>query len=235
MKKDFFVVSCEHGANRIPSAYCKLFEGHAALRRSHRGYDAGALGLARELAVALDASLVVATVSRLLVDLNRSPGHPRLFSEITRPAPLATRQKIVADYYLPYRMQVETRIAQAIADQHRVVHISCHSFTPELDGKPRNADIGLLYDPARSGEVQLSRRCNGAFKTRAPALKIRSNCPYAGNSDGLTTSMRRLFPAELYIGMELEINQRNVLQGPQQWQALRRTIIDSLCDALATR
>src|SRR3954454_24119921 len=74
---DRYLVTCEHGGNRIPARYRPLFAGAEALLESHRGYDPGALQLGREIAAALDAPLVSANVSRLLVDLNRSIGHPR--------------------------------------------------------------------------------------------------------------------------------------------------------------
>src|SRR5258708_4265355 len=87
---DSFLITCEHGGNRIPAPYRALFRGSRALLDTHRGYDAGALVMARELARAFKAPLVSSTVSRLLVDLNRSVGHPQLFSPATRgrPAPM---------------------------------------------------------------------------------------------------------------------------------------------------
>ena len=69
---DGLVVTCEHGGNRIPAPYRDLFHAHDALLDSHLGYDLGALNLARALAKAFAAPLVASTVSRLLVDLNRS-------------------------------------------------------------------------------------------------------------------------------------------------------------------
>src|SRR3569623_2690779 len=100
MRSDFFLISSEHGGNRIPARYRALFDGHAELLGSHRGYDAGALRLARELAQALDAPLFAATVSRLLIDLNRSLLHPQLYSEAPRPASEAVRREIWQRYYL---------------------------------------------------------------------------------------------------------------------------------------
>ena len=78
------VITCEHGGNRIPRPYRDLFQAHQALLDTHRGFDPGALIMARELATAFAAPLVASTVSRLLVDLNRSIGHPRLHYEAIR-------------------------------------------------------------------------------------------------------------------------------------------------------
>jgi len=47
-----FLITCEHGGNRIPARYRPLFACHGALLASHRGYDPGALALARDFASA---------------------------------------------------------------------------------------------------------------------------------------------------------------------------------------
>lgn len=224
---DFYLVTCEHGGNRIPSRYRDFFRGHEDLLHTHRGYDPGALRLARELAQALDAPLLVSTISRLLIDLNRSPSHPELYSEATRAVPRDLREEIFRRYYRPYRLKAETNIAQAIADGARVVHISCHSFTPELQGKPRHADVGLLYDPARSAETQLCRRWQTALKAYAAALKTRMNYPYTGTADGFTVYLRQRFPPDRYLGIELEINQKHVRARTSHWRVVRHAIIEA--------
>lgn len=195
---------------------------------SHRGYDAGALLMAQDLATAFDGALVTSTVSRLLVDLNRSVGHPQLFSETIRRLPPPVREEILAQYYRPYREQVEHLVAQAVADGQRVIHISSHSFTPELNGKVRNADVGLLYDPARHGEVELCARWRATLAELAPSLRVRRNYPYAGKGDGLTAYLRQRFAPNTYIGIELEVNQQIVQSDAGQWTALRTLLVDSL-------
>jgi predicted N-formylglutamate amidohydrolase len=228
---DFFFITCEHGGNRIPSRYQDFFRGCEALLRTHRGYDAGALRVAREMAEALAAPLLASTVSRLLIDLNRSASHPQLYSEATRGASPEVRQEIFRRYYQPYRAKAETQIAQAIAGGARVIHISCHSFTPELKGEVRNADIGLLYDPARAAEAGLCRRWRTALRAYAAALKTRMNYPYTGTADGFTVYLRRRFPADSYLGIELEINQRHVFARGTHWRDMRAAIIAALHDA----
>lgn len=228
MKSDFFLVTCEHGGNRVPSRYRPLLAGQETLLHSHRGYDAGALRMAREMAAALDAPLCAATVSRLLIDLNRSITHPRLYSTATRAAPAEVREDLLRRYYLPYRSAVERMVAQAIDSGQRVVHLSCHSFTPQLGDTLRNADIGLLYDPARPGELDFCRRWRRALQDTSPAARIRMNYPYAGSSDGFTTSLRKRHAAALYLGMELEINQIHVAGGATHWRGFRRAILDAL-------
>jgi predicted N-formylglutamate amidohydrolase len=233
MAPDHILVTCEHGGNRIPPRYRPLFAGFEAQLETHRGYDPGALALARQMARALAAPLFVSTTSRLLIDLNRSPGHPKLYSEATRNAPAVVRREILGSYYLPYRSRVEAHIADAIARGSRVIHLSSHSFTPVLDGAVRNADVSLLYDPSRAGETALCRRWQAGLEAQAPALKVRRNYPYTGKSDGLTAYLRRRFPADAYVGIELEINQKHVLQGGRRWRALRSQTIETLIRATA--
>ncbi|HEX7971732.1 MAG TPA: N-formylglutamate amidohydrolase [Thiobacillus sp.] len=229
---DRILISCEHGGNRIPARYRPLFAGFEAMLRSHRGYDPGALALARALAAALAAPLFVSTTSRLLIDLNRSIGHPRLYSEATRNVPATIRRAILESHYLPYRNRVEAAVAGAIARGGRVIHIAAHSFTPELDGSVRNADVGLLYDPARPGERALCRSWQIQLQACAPELKVRRNYPYTGKSDGLAAHLRRLFPADAYVGIELEINQKHVMGDGRRWRVLMNQVIESLHQAM---
>jgi predicted N-formylglutamate amidohydrolase len=225
---DTFIITCEHGGNRIPAPYRQLFRGQRALLDSHRGYDPGSLVMSKALASAFAAPLVASTVSRLLIDLNRSIGHPQIFSAVTRAAPARTRAQIVEQHYRPYRMQVERLIGRAVARGHRVIHISSHSFTAELDGRVRGADVALLYHPGRRREAEVCGRRKETLAALAPELRVRRNYPYAGKGDGLTSHLRVRFAQCDYVGIELEVNQGIVFAAGRRWMALRRMLIDSL-------
>lgn len=195
---------------------------------SHRGYDPGALVMARALAAALKAPLVSSTVSRLLIDINRPLGHPQLYSAVTRDAPAPLRAQIAARHHRPYWVQVERLVSQAVSRGRRVIHISSHSFTPVLNGQVRRADVGLLYDPARHGESALCARWKAALAECASALRVRRNYPYQGKADGLTAQLRLRFPPQAYVGIELEINQNITRAAGPRWTALRSLLIHSL-------
>jgi predicted N-formylglutamate amidohydrolase len=226
------VITCEHGGNRIPARYRDLFKAEQALLDSHRGYDPGALRMARTLSDAFSAPLIAATVSRLLVDLNRSIGHRHLHGEAVQKMPLVDRQYILQRFYRPYREQAERLVLKSIAETGRVIHISAHSFVPELDGKRRGADIGLLYDPARAGEVELCASWKARLRSLAPEVTVRRNYPYAGKSDGLTAWFRRQLPASEYVGVELEVNQSHAASAGLHWRPLRTLIVEALRGAL---
>jgi len=201
--------------------------------QTHRGYDPGALAIAKALARCLGAPLLCSTISRLLVDLNRSIGHPQLFSEVTRGAPAACRANIIEKHYLPYRTRVERLVRKSVSRGRRVVHISSHSFTPELGGKVRCADVGLLYDPRRRAEAKLCAKWKKLLAAYAPEFRVRRNYPYCGKGDGLTSHLRRIFPSGVYVGIELEFNQGIVFAAGRRWTLLRTVLSDSLRAACA--
>ena len=229
---DRLLLTCEHAGNDVPEAYRPLFADHQHLLPTHRGWDPGALLLANEMVERFAAPLYFETTTRLLVDLNRSVGNPDLHSEATRHLPLADRREILRVYYHPHRQKVDAAVAELVAAGERVVHIASHSFTPELNGHVRTADIGLLYDPARPGEAALASEWLRAIRHIDPSLRLRRNYPYLGTSDGVTMVLRRKHPPERYVGIELELNQRYVEEGGPAWPAVRKTLIDSLAVAL---
>ena len=203
-----FLVTCEHGGNRIPPRYAKVFALHGAQLESHRGWDPGALNLARQLSKRLDAPLIVSQTSRLLVDLNRSEHHRAVFSSISGAMHAEEKERILEEHYRPYRAAVATAAGALIAAGKRVVHFSAHSFTPVLNGETRAADIGLLYDSRRPHEAALCNTWVERLTRELPGLTVRRNYPYRGSADGLTTSLRREYRADRYLGIEIELNQR---------------------------
>jgi len=155
----------------------------------------------------LQVPLVTATTTRLLVDLNRSPNSRTLFSEISRGLDDMIRQRLLDEYYWPYRFQIREKLSAMIANGEQAVHLSLHSFTPVWHGQIRAADLGLLYDPARNAEKTFCQSWKQLLKQRLPNLNIRCNYPYRGTADGLVRTLRGYFQSQDYLGIELEVNQ----------------------------
>jgi predicted N-formylglutamate amidohydrolase len=202
------LLTCEHASNAVPSRYRRLFEGRRDVLETHRGYDPGTRVLGDLFQRKLRAPLHVGEASRLLVELNRSLGHPALFSEFTRGLDPSEREAVLNRYYHSYRGQVRSRIARWVQQRRPVVHLSLHSFTPELQGEVRHADVGLLYDPRRVRERDFCLHWQALLQDAAPHLRVRRNYPYQGKADGFTTALRREFPEAAYAGIELEVNQK---------------------------
>lgn len=192
---------------------------------SHRAFDDGALAVARALARTLGAPLVAATTTRLLVDLNRSADNPRRFSAVTRALPAEERARLMATIWHPHRARVEAAVAAAGREGAAVLHVAVHSFTPVLGTSIRDFDVGLLYDPGRPTERRLATAW--ARRLRPSVAGVRRNAPYRGVSDGLTRGLRRLHPDGAYAGLELELNQRCLVDGsfpPSLVGAIGRTL-----------
>jgi predicted N-formylglutamate amidohydrolase len=228
------VITCEHGGNQIPEYYQPLFIGFESLLNSHRGYDLGSLFLGQRLAEGIADEIYIADESRLLVDLNRSLQHPDLFSEVTRALPFDQQQELLRQHYFPYRTAVEKQIGDFLKQGHPVVHLSIHTFTPELAGEERQADIGLLFDPDRESEGTLCKRWQAHLGLQAPNLRVRMNYPYLGVDDGFTTYLRMRFGVKQYAGIELEVNQKFFLFR-EKYQADKMALVlqDSFRAALA--
>ena len=204
------LITAEHGGNDVLPEYRALFRGHQATLRSHRGWDPGTRILADLLGARLQAPVIASDVTRLLIDLNRSAHNPRVFSEITRSLPRSERAALLEHLHRPHWDAARGAASRAISESGRVLHLGIHSFTPQLDGKVRKADLALLYDPSRPSERKLATTWAEALALALPDRVVRRNNPYRGDADGMTTAFRRAFPAARYLGLEIEVNQRHV-------------------------
>lgn len=224
------LLTCEHARNVIPPTYRQYFDSDAAKRAllTHAGFDLGALNLARTLHQTFGVPLFEGEVSRLLVELNRSPHHPKLWSKFSSALKETEKQAVVAKYYDPHRDTVSRYIGSLGRSTPAVLHIGVHSFTPSLDGKVRNADVGLLYDPQRRNEQAVCIRWQEALASVQPDLRVRRNYPYRGSSDGFTTCLRRQFGPDRYLGVELEINQALLVGKTSAPERIASTICETL-------
>jgi predicted N-formylglutamate amidohydrolase len=222
------LVTCEHGGNRVPRDHRARFRGRARLLASHRGWDPGALAVARRLSRAVGAPLLAATTTRLLVDLNRSPHNPAVFSELTRGLSRERRRALLDHHHRPHWNRVRARVASAPG---RVLHLAVHSFAPVWRGAERDFEVGILYDPKRRRERALARAWQRCLRRADPALRVRRNAPYRGDADGLTAALRREFPPGRYLGFELELNQR-AIAGARGQRALAAALAVTLRRAL---
>lgn len=209
MLSDFrFIITCEHASPAIPGPWQRLLDPFCSECEEHRLWDRGTPEIAGWLGKLLKAPVFKGEYSRLLVDLNRSVAHPSLFSPAIRELPDHQRTRILTTYYYPFRHQVIRALDYLVTEKKPILHISVHSFTPVLDGEPRLADFGLLYDPYRERERETSELWLYHLKTARPDLTCRANYPYLGVTDGHTTAMRRAFGRRGYMGVELEFNQK---------------------------
>ncbi|WP_262028260.1 N-formylglutamate amidohydrolase [Microvirga sp. Mcv34] len=172
---------CEHASNHLPARYGSLGLGSAELE-SHIAWDPGALGVAKELSRLLDAPLIHATVSRLVLDLNREPSAPDsiwTLSEHTRiPGNLdldeTERAARVREVYDPFHNAVDSFANARKASGQLAAIVSIHSFTPVYRDVPRPWHVGLIFDR----DARYARSVEAGLK-QDPALVVGMNEPYS--------------------------------------------------------
>ena len=222
------VLSCEHASLAVPPDV-ELGVPEVVLS-SHRGWDEGALALGEALALAQGAPLRSAEVSRLVVDLNRSPqtAIPRESFGLEIPGnlelSLAEATRRLERYHRPHR---EALLAAALAEAP-CIHLSIHSFVRVLSGVARELEVGILFDPARGHEAAASEALIAGLALRG--WDARANEPYLGTDDGLTTWLRPRLPDGRYAGIEVELAQALV---PERRAALARDLNQVLSEVRA--
>lgn len=222
------VLTCEHASNVVPPRWRSVLPNTHPVLRTHRGWDPGAGEMARRAARTLDAPLVCAGWTRLLVDPNRSPGNARALSEFTRNLDAEAQRRLWDTLHAPHWRKVRAVVDGARAGGRRCLHVGVHSFTPVRNGRRRSTDVGILYDPHRPAELALALTWQAALQDALPDLRVHRNRPYLGSSDGLTTALRRALPASGYLGIELELSQRLIRAGGRRWHRVQQACIDTL-------
>ena len=205
------LVSSEHASNRLPVG----MKASPEMMALHIAWDPGALKIARRLAETFNAPLHAGEYSRLVVDLNRTIGNSVLVRRVSDGHRIPFNhglsrsdvERRIKDYYLPYRTAVSEAVEGIIQDCGRCVHLCIHTYTPQLGDNVRGNDIGLLYDPHRQPEAALVRELREALIERT-GLVVWLNRPYQGTADGILPRIREAHDAKVYVGIELEVNQR---------------------------
>lgn len=206
MEPKYLLLTCEHATNRIPPEYRKLFRGREKILESHRGWDRGAVEIARALEREFGFPLHEGKHCRLLADLNRSRECGEIFSEFTKQLSPLEQERILRRYHDPHWERARKTLRRECR-AGLALHLGIHSFTPILRGKKRKTGIGLLCDPSRAWEYAFCKALQRKLRTLT-TIEVHLNSPYKGAGDGLAHSMRGEFPEKRFAGIEIEVNQK---------------------------
>lgn len=229
----FYILTCEHASNKVPLHYEKLFKGNEEVLYTHKAIDFGAFLLAKHLEEKTYLPFYYNDISRLLVESNRSPANEELFSKYSIHVRDLEKKKILDNYYYPHRIQVQEKISSIISSKTSVIHLAIHTFTPVIDGKVRDVDIGILFDPQRPLELKFATEFKKELLAKNIKRKVKYNSPYPGTDDGFPTYLRKCFSKQQYGGIELEVNQKFFLNGdPEQWNKLVQEITDAFLEVM---
>ena len=210
---------CEHALPRIPRQLAHLgLPKEERLR--HIGWDIGALALARDLSVRLDAALFHTNYSRLVVDCNRPLDNPSLIPKISETTAVPgnvglgkeDRALRLDTLFHPFQSAVSRRLDVRAAAGRATFVVGVHSYTPVFKGEVRPWHAGILYGKATGfaqGLIQALSRENG--------LVIGDNDPYRIDHDDYTVPMHgdvRGLPAVL---IEVRHDLISTATGVEEW------------------
>ncbi|KAB7648480.1 N-formylglutamate amidohydrolase [Polymorphobacter fuscus] len=206
----------DHASNAVPPGVDLGID--PALLDSHIAVDIGTTALTEALAHALAAPAILATVSRLVIDLNRPPDAAGLVpvasdghvipGNVT--ANDSERDLRIAAIHAPYH----AAIADAIARLRPSLLVSIHSFTPALATAPdlaRPWPVGILYNrddrAARAGIAALAAR----------GLHVGDNQPYSGRDLNYTMDRHAEASGLPYLGIEIRNDGLDDASGVAHW------------------
>ena len=178
-----YFVLCDHAGRRLPRALGSLGLPADALDR-HITWDIGASGLARRLARALDAWLILQNYSRLVIDCNRPLTSPDSIAACSEDTVIPGNQQVSREQaalraehvFEPYHARIRRELDHRSALGRPSTLIFVHSFTPTFRGVARSWHAGVLYHR----DVRVAAPLLAALR-RDPALVIGDNEPYAAN------------------------------------------------------
>lgn len=176
-----FVLACDHAGNEIPRALGTLGLSATELS-SHIAWDIGTAGVARRLAERLDATLVLQSYSRLVIDCNRplqAPDSIAISSEWAQIAgnvnlPEAAVEARRREIFQPYHDGLRQILDERQRNRRQTLLVALHSFTPSYRGTSRPWHIGIMYHhDARLAGVLLG------LLRRDERLTVGDNQPYS--------------------------------------------------------
>lgn len=183
--------------------------------------------MARLLSERLDAPLVLAGYSRLVLDLNRPVGHPESIPEVSDDVAIPANQGLdeaakrcrITDLFEPYHDAVNRALARLWERGPAPALFSVHSFSPGYGPTPRPWDIGVLWNRDPRIAVPLMERLE------ALGLNVGDNEPYSGRDLAYTIDMHG--GAAGIANCVVEINQDQVRDdaGIRRWADLLEPIL----------
>jgi len=230
------LVLCDHASNRVPHAVNggSLGISEADMNR-HIAYDIGARETALLIAEALKAPMLASRFSRLVIDPNRGEDDPTILMKIydhtivegNRHADAAEKQRRIEAYHRPYHAAIDAALAKVTARGEIPVMISIHSYTPQLNGRPKRPwHIGVLWDDDARIPVPLLEKLRENRE-----ITVGDNEPYSGELRGDTMYFHATKNGYPHVLIELRHDLIATPEGQAKWAAI---LAKPLAEIIAT-
>ncbi len=219
------LVIVDHASNHVPADIMLGID--PSCLETHIAWDIGTAALA----VALGFPHHLATVSRLVIDLNREETAPALIPAasdgVAIPGNPGDRSGRLARFYRPYH----EALAQRIATMQPDLLVSLHSFTPQLATCPdtlRPWEVGVLYN-----------RDDRAARIAIPLLEAMGTVtgdqqPYSGVALNATMNRHGEGTGTPYLGLEVRQDLIADAAGVAHWANRLLPVIAKCAKDLAT-
>ena len=213
----------DHASPYFPAAMNQLGLADWVLER-HVAWDIGSDQLARFLADELDAPLVLAGFSRLIVDPNRKTEDASAFPEISDGIAipgnmdLSEEQKAlrVQSFFKPYHDRIEWRLGKFAESGVTPAVIAVHTCSPVFDRIVRPWHIGIMWDKDPRIPVPLIRHFE-----KTDDICVGDNEPYSGrHPNDFTIDYHAEPPGLPHVGIEVRQDLVDTKNGAREWAGI---------------
>ena len=187
----------------------------------HIAWDIGALGVASQVAAALDAPLVAQNYSRLVIDCNRDPAVASSIATLSEATEIPGNKDLTEEHRLarrrdifdPYHNHIRELLDERAAAGRPTILVAQHSMTDIFQEARREMHAAVLYNRDR----RFARLVLEGLR-HEPGVVVAENQPYF-LSDATDYTIPRHGEARNLPHVEIEIRQDLLLDeaGQRQW------------------
>ncbi|QIG80339.1 N-formylglutamate amidohydrolase [Stakelama tenebrarum] len=227
---DRLLIICDHASSHVPEDIDLGLESDD-LDAMHIAVDVGARDVARLVAQAFDAPAILATVSRLVIDLHREPDHPKLVPTESDGHAIPGNVGVdkaarIRRFYDPYHGAIADQVAAHRPD----LIVSIHSFTPQLatSDEVRPWTVGILYN-------RDDRAARFAIDwLRGQGIETGDNEPYSGKLLNATLNRHAEAHGIPYLAVEIVNDAISDPGGIHHWATKMEQMIVQVRNSLAS-
>jgi len=213
------LIVVDHAGIETPTRFGAL-DLPAHWRQSHHFCDLGIEPLARAIAQRLDIPIIMGTVSRLVIDLNRWIDDPRSIPEHAEGLPIPGNTALPAhqknlrqdNIFWPYHTAINEIWQKVTAKHNDPFFFALHSCTRHFDGMRRPWDGGTIWNEKPDFSTALL-----AHLAKPNDLTLGDNQPYSGKSGVYTLDRHTWGTGHRACGFEVCNDLIETSQGHADW------------------